>query len=281
MTDLDIDELLRILPQLIRENDTVKGAIISALSGVVATHEDIERVIAANHEDIERIIERQEQEMVDLNAKMDQRFEAQHQELVDLNAKSDQRFEALHQELVDSNAKSDQRFEALHQELVDSNAKSDQRFEALHQEIVDSNVKIDQRFDSIEHTLNQIQSEIGKPFEQFARNVVIRILEGEGFRGVRLKSVYIPDPEFIVSENNSEFEVDGLSEDPPIIVEITSILKDQFKIEKFLKKKRFLEDLHQVQYRGFFVASGSELSQEDKADIVILLQQNNCELINL
>ncbi len=45
MPTIDIDELLRILPQLIRENDTVKGAIITALSGVVATHEDIERVI--------------------------------------------------------------------------------------------------------------------------------------------------------------------------------------------------------------------------------------------
>jgi hypothetical protein len=41
MNGINIDELLEILPKLIRENDRVKGAIISALSGVVATHEDI------------------------------------------------------------------------------------------------------------------------------------------------------------------------------------------------------------------------------------------------
>ncbi len=41
MTKIDIDELLKILPNLIRENDTVKGAIITALSGVVATRQDI------------------------------------------------------------------------------------------------------------------------------------------------------------------------------------------------------------------------------------------------
>jgi hypothetical protein len=42
---IDIDELIRILPKLIRENDTVKGAIISALSGVVATRDDIKELI--------------------------------------------------------------------------------------------------------------------------------------------------------------------------------------------------------------------------------------------
>ena len=43
MSEIDIDELLKILPKLIRENDTIKGAILSALSGIVATHEDIRR----------------------------------------------------------------------------------------------------------------------------------------------------------------------------------------------------------------------------------------------
>ena len=110
---------------------------------------------------------------------------------------------------------------------------------------------------------------------------MIRILEGEGISGVHLQSKIIPDPTYLVSENTPEFEVDGLSEDPPIVVEITSILRDQFKIEKFLRKKQVLEEFHQVQFRGFFVASGSELSQEDKADILLILKQNNCELINL
>ncbi|MEX2717911.1 MAG: hypothetical protein Q6370_016565, partial [Candidatus Sigynarchaeota archaeon] len=45
MTGIDIDELVKILPKLIRENDTVKGAIISALSGVVATKDDIKALI--------------------------------------------------------------------------------------------------------------------------------------------------------------------------------------------------------------------------------------------
>ena len=45
MNEFDLEKLLEILPKLIRENDTVKGAIITALSGVVATREDIQQLI--------------------------------------------------------------------------------------------------------------------------------------------------------------------------------------------------------------------------------------------
>lgn len=45
MAEIDIDKLLAVLPRLIRENDTVKGAIITALSGVVATRDDIQDLL--------------------------------------------------------------------------------------------------------------------------------------------------------------------------------------------------------------------------------------------
>ncbi|MHA1150848.1 MAG: hypothetical protein ACTSR8_21720 [Promethearchaeota archaeon] len=73
MGTLDIDELLKHLPRLIRENDTVKGAILSALSGVVATHEDI----------------------LLLSKKMDERFEAVDKRFEEIIAQMDKRFEAV------------------------------------------------------------------------------------------------------------------------------------------------------------------------------------------
>ncbi|MHA1293397.1 MAG: hypothetical protein ACTSQJ_12105 [Promethearchaeota archaeon] len=42
---MEKDEFLKLLPKLIREDDEVKGAIITALSGVMATKEDIQRII--------------------------------------------------------------------------------------------------------------------------------------------------------------------------------------------------------------------------------------------
>jgi hypothetical protein len=86
MNPIDIDELIKILPTLIRENDAIKGAIITALSGILATKEDIK----------------------DLMLQMDKRFGS-----------------------------------------------------------------MENRFDGIELILNEIKSGIGRPFEQFARNVII------------------------------------------------------------------------------------------------------------
>lgn len=42
---IDKNELIRLLPELIREDDTIKGAIISALSSVITIKDDIERLI--------------------------------------------------------------------------------------------------------------------------------------------------------------------------------------------------------------------------------------------
>ncbi|MHA1727857.1 MAG: hypothetical protein ACTSWY_03915 [Promethearchaeota archaeon] len=42
---MEKNEFLKLLPKLIREDDEVKGAIITALSGVVATKDDIQQLI--------------------------------------------------------------------------------------------------------------------------------------------------------------------------------------------------------------------------------------------
>ena len=96
MKNIDIDELLKILPKLIRENDTVKGAIISALSSVVATKEDIRELIREMNQRFEAVDKRFEA--------MDRRFEAMQKQM-------DQRFDAMQRQL-------DQRFEAMQRELV-------------------------------------------------------------------------------------------------------------------------------------------------------------------
>ncbi len=223
MNPINIDELLKILPTLIRENDTIKGAIITALSGVVATKEDIKELIQ----------------------QMDKRFEALQQQM-------DKRFEAM-----------DKRFEALQQQM-------DKRFEAM-----------DKRFDRLEGALTEIRLVLGRPFEQFARNVVTRILQAEGFQRIDLRSIKLEDPKRTVSSATTEVEIDGLSLDPPVIIEITSILKEHSKIDNFLRKKAFVESLYHKKFRGFLVAASTQLSAEEIATITIELRKNNAELINL
>ena len=58
---IDKNELLKLLPKLIREDDEIKGAIITALSGVVATKDDIARIIENSNRRFEEINKRFEQ----------------------------------------------------------------------------------------------------------------------------------------------------------------------------------------------------------------------------
>ena len=66
--NFDLGWFKKKLPQLIRENDEVKGAIITALSGVVATKEDIKNLMNEMDKRFEAMDKRFEA--------MDKRFEA-------------------------------------------------------------------------------------------------------------------------------------------------------------------------------------------------------------
>ncbi|MHA1270021.1 MAG: hypothetical protein ACTSPY_09575 [Candidatus Helarchaeota archaeon] len=175
----------------------------------------------------------------------------------------DKRFEEINNQM-------DKRFEEINNQM-------DKRFEEINKRFNST----DRRLDKIENVLYNIQSSIGKPFEQFARNVVIDILKAEGIEEIDITSKKIPDPEGIVHPDTKEIEIDGFSFTPPIVVEITSILRELEKIEIFIKKKHFIEKLYGKEFRGFFVAAGSELTPEKKAKAKILCHKNNIDFINL
>lgn len=64
---MEKEDFLKLLPKLIVEDNEVKGAIITALSGVMATKHDIERIIEHSDKRFEKIDKRFE--------KMDERIE--------------------------------------------------------------------------------------------------------------------------------------------------------------------------------------------------------------
>ncbi len=238
MNPIDIDELIRILPTLIRENDTVKGAIITALSGVVATKEDIKELIL----------------------QMDKRFEAVDKRFEAMQQQMDKRFDAMQQQM-------DKRFDAMQQQM-------DKRFDAMQQQM-------DKRFTKVETILNEIRQTIGRPFEQFGRNIVTRILNAEGFKNITITPVKLPDLKHAMGPGSTEVEIDGLNQNPPVIVEITSILREHSEIDWFIKKKQFIESHYNRKFRGFFIAASTECSSDQIVNIAVLLRENNSELINL
>ena len=192
----------------------------------------------------------------------------------------DRRFEAMQTEMDRRFTEMNRRFDSV-EKIVVNNAR---RFDSV-EKIVVSNAR---RFDSVEkivvsnaHILNNLQSQLGTSFEQFARNMVSRILGGEGISNVILTSRHFHDAAGIFFSQKEDIEIDGLSEKPPIIIEVTAILRDEQKVNMFLKKKQFIESFFKQKFRGFFVATGTELSQMQLADVTVLLRKNGCELLNL
>jgi hypothetical protein len=140
MTQIDIDELIRILPQLIKENDAVRGAIISALEGVVATKEDIKELIR----------------------QMDKRFEAMQQEM-------DKRFKAMQQEM-------DRRFNAMEKrfEAIDKRFEAiDKRFEAIDKRFE----AMDKRFDAMDHKIDGIATQHNRDYKEL--RLILDRMEGK------------------------------------------------------------------------------------------------------
>jgi hypothetical protein len=72
--DIDVKQLIEILPKLIRENDTVKGAILTALSGVVATREDIKDMIHEMDKRFSDMIREMDKRFADMQNQSDKRF---------------------------------------------------------------------------------------------------------------------------------------------------------------------------------------------------------------
>jgi hypothetical protein len=72
---MEKEEFLRILPKLIREDDEVKGAIITALSGIVATKEDIKTVIEESNRRFETMQTQMDRRFETMQTQMDRRFE--------------------------------------------------------------------------------------------------------------------------------------------------------------------------------------------------------------
>jgi hypothetical protein len=178
----------------------------------------------------------------------------------------------------------DKRFESMDKrfESMDKRFESmDKRFESMDKRFDSMQKQMDGRFEEVIYILKNIQKQIGKPFEQFCRNIVIRILKEEDLGDIKLEPKRMEDHERMVSEDTTIVEIDGLSLDPPVIMEATSILRDQEKIEKFLRKKAFVEKKYEKLFRGFFLAASTEFTPEEIGEFTVKLRKKNTELINL
>jgi hypothetical protein len=255
-SDSFIEELLRVLPQLIRENDTVKGAILTALSGVVATREDIERQMAAS----ERRFEASERRFNELLTRSDQRFDGVDRRIEAVDQRFDgvdQRFEAV-----------DQRFEAVDQRFdgVDQRFDGvDQRFEAVDQRFNG----VDQRFNSvdyhlkkIDHILQRIERKGGIQFEHTVLELMRETLALEDIDPERIRTEKLVDAAGFIFPAGYGTDIDVVVENGNLyLVEVKSKVQTH-DVGYFSAVARLYRHVHQREPTGLILIA---LSIEEDA----------------
>ena len=187
MTEINIENLLKILPKLVRENDTVKGAIITALTGVVATHEDIKEMI---HE-------------------MDKRFEASREDIAELKRDMDKRFDASREDM-------DKRFDAARKDMAELKRDMDKRFELSREDLAErfeaARKAVEIRFQKMEISFQRLEGKEGPDLEQLILSVMKETLSLENIDPDKIRNEMLYDTEGAVFYKDYSTDIDVLLE---------------------------------------------------------------------
>ena len=137
---IDKNELIKLLPKLIKENDEIRGAVISALSGVISTKDDLKVFSERMDKQFEELIKQMDKRFESMQQQMDKRFD-----LVDKRFEAvDKRFEAV-----------DKRFEAV-----------DKRFEAVDKRFEELIQLMDKRFEAVDKRFERLLKQMNRGFEE-------------------------------------------------------------------------------------------------------------------
>ncbi|MHA1848249.1 MAG: hypothetical protein ACTSYS_05005 [Promethearchaeota archaeon] len=226
---IDVKELIKILPKLIRENDEVKGAILSALSGVVATKEDIKELIKQMDKRFEAMQEQMDKRFDAMQEQMDKRFEAMEKRFEAM----DKRFDAMQEQM-------DKRFEAVDKrfEIIDKKFEAvDKRFDTLES-------KIDTNYTILRAAIDNIGNRGGKGLEE----MVLKLLrEHHDLKKVDFKRIErkkIVDAEGFIFPKNYSTDIDILMENGKTILMEIKFKVDLHDIFHFVQVSKLYEHLY-------------------------------------
>ncbi|TFG04512.1 MAG: hypothetical protein EU536_04490 [Promethearchaeota archaeon] len=217
MSKIDIEELIRILPKLIRENDAVKGAIITALSGVVTTKDDLKMLIEA----------------------MDKRFEAMDKRFEVMQEHIDKRFEAMDKRFEVMQEHIDKRFEAMDKRFEVMQEHIDKRFEAMENRYEDlsTSIKI------LTLSVARIESKEGILFQNTVLELMKDTLTLEKIAPEKIRKEILRDPLGEIFYPSYTTDIDVLVEnDNTYMIEVKSTTASQ-DISHFLQNAKLFKKI--------------------------------------
>ena len=258
MGSIDIEELVRILPDLFKKNDKVKRAILSVVSDYYAPNEAIQEMMEKSDKRFQEMME-----------KSDKRFEASDKKLEDFREETQKGFEASDKKLEDFREETRKGFDAV-----------DQRFEASDKKLEDFQEETRKGFDAVDKRFDDLIADNDIAFELSCINFIAKLENCNpkdfGFRRT------ISDPQKIVFPDTTLLEIDLLHEDPFIIGEVTIRLKSIAKLQKFLKKLSFVEKMFDKKAKRYFCFMKFNKTAEQQGELEKIEQyakENNIILI--
>ncbi|TXT61080.1 MAG: hypothetical protein BAJALOKI2v1_50048 [Promethearchaeota archaeon] len=232
MSKINIDELLKILPKLIRENDTVKGAIISALSGVVATHEDIVELSKAMNERFES---------------MDKRFESIQNSMNERFKSMDKRFESIQNSMNERFESMDKRFESIQQTM-------DKRFEILIEQMNRGFEEARKDRQELRVSISSISSRSGEKLEELILNMLSDKLVNENIQKSKITHKDLIDREGKVYYKNYTTNVDVVIQNGKTLLMEVKSTADNRDVFDLIQKGKLYELQTGEKYDGLILA---------------------------
>ncbi len=210
----------------------------------------------------------------DLNQKLDIIVD----DLKNTHEKGNEKFEQIFQRF----AEQDKKFEQIFQRFAEQDKKFEQIFQTLKEHGKD-NKEFKRTIELLFTKIDELGQTLGITFEDFVRINLTKILQREKILpySKKLRSVHLRDESEIVNIGSKDVEIDLYCEDPLIIGEVTEAINNWGKIEKLIRRIKFVsEKFGKTPKYSFLVTKKISLNNDDLKRFQDIVKEYNIIVIN-
>ena len=219
-------------------------------------------------------------------ADFNKRFEENDKRLEELRNDFNKRFEENDKRLEELRNDFNKRFEENDLKLEKLRIDTNKRFEENGKRLDALIAKLDKRFDGVDRRIDKLYDRVqemsiafGHDFEEFNTLWMNDFLRAQGYKNIRLERKIFIDEEYVVNDATKNVEIDIFNEDPLVIGEVTSVVKNLSKVTKFIRKVKFLSSKFGEPVSVIFITYGFKPDIRD--DALRVLQNNNVKTFTL
>ncbi len=298
MTDT---QLAKFIINLIKTNPEVRRSIHEIIGEDVLLNEirKFNEVLTNIFEDLNQKLDIIVDDLKNTHEKGNEKFEQIFQRFAEQDKKFEQIFQTLkdHQKILEEHtaelrkiredmnqrfAEQDKKFEQIFQRFAEQDKKFEQIFQTLKEHGKD-NKEFKRTIELLFTKIDELGQTLGITFEDFVRINLTKILQREKILpySKKLRSVHLRDESEIVNIGSKDVEIDLYCEDPLIIGEVTEAINNWGKIEKLIRRIKFVsEKFGKTPKYSFLITKKISLNNDDLKRFQDIVKEYNIIVIN-